>query len=62
MRVSVSWEWSDKPELVVEPNGDGLHVRAHPGLSQAQVRLACEELGEHAEAVYQAWGQAVGLI
>lgn len=61
MTVSVSWEWSESPQLVVEPNGDGLHVRAYPGLSEAQVRRACAELGEHGPVVFEAWGRAVGL-
>lgn len=61
MPVSISWEWSDVPHLVVEPNGDGLHVRAHPGLSEAQVRQACAQLGEHGPVVLEAWGRAVGL-
>lgn len=61
MSISVDWEWSDVPHMIVEPIGGGLHVRAHPGLSEAQVRQACEALGEHGPTVLEAWGRAVGL-
>lgn len=61
MAVSVQWEWSDDPTLVVEKSLDGLVVRAHPGLSEPQVRRACTELGDHGPAVYEAWGRAMGL-
>lgn len=61
MSISVSWEWSDVPQMIVEPRGGGLHVRAHPSLSEGQVRQACEALGEHGPTVLEAWGRAVGL-
>lgn len=61
MSVQIHWEWSEEPSLVVDRNADGIIVRAHPGLSEAQVRQACAHLGDDGQMVLQAWGRASGL-
>jgi len=61
MAVTVRLEWSQVPELSVEPRGSDLLVRVHPSLSEQQVRLACSDLNEHGETVFHAWKCAVGL-
>ena len=59
-RVVVDLEWSEPPALRVEATDLGLRVTAHPGLSEAQVRSACDQLDDHGDAVFQAWQSAVG--
>lgn len=58
--VVVDLVWSEPPSLTVEDLGDRLHVTAHAGLSEQQVRQACSGLDDHGEAVFEAWRGAVG--
>jgi hypothetical protein len=60
-RVSVQLAWTDTRELRVEQRDDGLFATAHPGLSEAQVRAACEHLGDAGPQVYAQWRGVVGL-
>ena len=58
--VTVRLVWSEPAALRVEAHEDGLHVTAHAGLSEAQVRAACDQLDEHGDHVFRAWQGAVG--
>ena len=60
MDVQVNLVWSGPPGLRVEARDDGLYVHAHAGLSEAQVRVACDYLGDPGDSVFQAWQSAVG--
>ena len=58
--VVVDLEWSEPPSLRVEATDEGLRVIAHPGLSEAQVREACNQLDGDGDRVFRAWQGAVG--
>ena len=64
--ITVVLDWDANPQLVVEPTHEGLHVVAHPGLSDDQVAWACDNLGDDlaadGPAVLRAWREAVGLV
>ena len=60
VRVLVDLEWSEPPALRVESLDDGYRVVAHPGLSEAQVREACDRLDGIGDRVFDAWRGAVG--
>lgn len=55
MEIIVRLEWLDEPTLDVQRNEERISVTAHPGLSQSQVRAACDQLDSHGDAVYAAW-------
>lgn len=59
--VSIEFDWCPQAQLTVEERDGGSVVRAHLGLSETQVRRACDELGSQGHAVYEAWCRAVGL-
>jgi hypothetical protein len=61
MDVDVTLEWSDEPSVVVDRGNPVISVRAHPGLSEAQVRQACQELGAEGPLVLAAWQRVVGI-
>lgn len=58
--VVVDLVWTEPPTLRVEARDDALHVTAHAGLSEAQVRRACAELDGDGDRVFRAWLGAVG--
>jgi hypothetical protein len=58
--VVVDLQWSEPPALRVEATDEGLRVIAHPGLSEAQVREACNQLDGDGDRVFRAWQGAVG--
>jgi hypothetical protein len=51
----------DQQAFVVARSDTGVLVTADVGLSEAQVRAACVELGDLEEPVLAAWRGAVGL-
>jgi hypothetical protein len=59
--IVVELNWSDELALSVEDLGSRVVVRAHPGLSDAQVSAACAELGSLGPGVLAAWRSSVGL-
>lgn len=60
MDVDVSFEWADEEFLSVDgSDAERITVIAHPGLSDAQVLRACEELDGHGQLVLDAWRAAV---
>jgi len=59
--VDVTFEWGNQRSLAIEPGNPVLRVRAHPALSEAQVRRACQELGVEGPRVLAAWQRAVGI-
>lgn len=61
MAIQFEWEWGADPALVVDRSDDTLVVRAHPGLSEAQVRAACSQLDGDGDRVYEAWAAAAGV-
>jgi hypothetical protein len=61
MTINVALEWFDEPRVIVELQDEIVHVRAHPGLSESQVREACANLDGRGPAVLAAWQRAVGL-
>lgn len=61
MKARVVLEWDVEPQFCVDQTAEGLEVVADLSLSEDQVASACAELGEHGDAVLQAWRRAVGL-
>ena len=60
MDVQVNLVWSEPPGLQVQARDDGLYVDVHAGLSESQVRVACDYLGDPGDSVFKAWQSAVG--
>ena len=62
MAVKVDLEWSEgDPCMSVTESENGIHAMVDVRLSQAQVELACAELGDAGPAVLGAWRARVGL-
>jgi hypothetical protein len=59
--IDVTIEWGEGPRLEIDFEEGLIRVRAHPGLSEGQVTLACEELGQDGPPVLEAWRRKVGL-
>ena len=61
VNAEVHFDWTADRTMSVETSPSGLVITAHPGLSTAEVEIACAELGDHGPAVLAAWRSAVGL-
>lgn len=59
MNVRVELQWLNEPTLIVDHLDDAVVVKAHPGLSEAQVRQACAELGDVGPVVLAEWKRVV---
>jgi hypothetical protein len=58
--IDVRLEWGREPAFEVEHTDDGVVVRADARLSEAQVKVACEDI-VGGDRLYQAWRTHVGL-
>lgn len=59
--VEIELDWQSTPALVVEQVGSTFRVTADLGLSEPQVRQACQSLGPAGERIYREWRARVGL-
>lgn len=59
MEIRVQLDWLTEPSLQVHQHDDHVAVTAHAGLSQAQVRAACDQIDGHGDAIYAAWHNQV---
>jgi hypothetical protein len=61
MDISIELEWLEEPAFDVRHGVGQIAVTAHAGLSEHQVKAACDQIDEYGDAVFAAWRDRVNV-